>query len=231
MKNLALLCLVILLLLSVHRAHAALATAVPATSIACSAGTCTITTSAAHNISISAPGGCFIAGGSLPAADVICFTATSVPSGTTFTLNQSLFPYANFVACASSCGTVQSASQFIGFSTAQTLPVGIEQSLVCLWSFVQSPIPTPNASSACSNADFSGVSYALSEINGALSSGAWKEYIVIDSVSGSSTNANIEQEWQRKWFNVQQFYNAGTPTFIQPGALNGILCNTGGCNK
>lgn len=203
-------------------ASATLNATVTVSSISCSSGVCTVTTSTAHNIP-SNDAGFVLAGG--PTADQIASTAASVPTSTTFTFNSN-----TATTCSSSCGTAQSAPNFIILGNPFTGQLGTQGVIACVWTYTTVPFPQSGKTSACSVAistSVSTLSSLASEINGALASGAWVENVVQLTVATSDTTAQIEQELQRIQFAAQLQQAGGA----QPGRDTGTVCNSGGCNQ
>jgi hypothetical protein len=199
------------LVLSSAATFAALASPATISSITCSAGTCTVTTSAAHNIGSTDPGFCILS--SSVTADNICGAASTVPTGTTFTVVSAVM-----VACASTCGTAQPAPVFMLSSSRAEF--GQQLVSACMWAYVTSPVPISGGTSQCS-ARFSG--NLQSEVNAAIAAGSWVEYVVSVGFSNSATVPTIQQYFQALQFSYQL-------QTVQPGGVSGRMCDVTGCN-
>jgi hypothetical protein len=90
----------------------------------------------------------------------------------------------------------------------------------CIWVFVQTGAPASGATSSCS-AQFSGA--LQTEVNGAVASGAWQEFVVGASFANSATIPTMEQYFQA----IQYSYQLQA---IQPGGPSGHECDVTGCN-
>lgn len=203
-------------------AFATASSPVTVSSINCSAGTCTVTTSTAHNIPTSgAEFGFCLQGG--PTGDVLCGAAATVPSTTTFTVSNTI--NTSMATCSSSCGTAQPAKSFLILGNPFNGQLGLQSVFVCIWVYVQNPLPSPNKTSACSAAESNAT--LLSAENGALASGNWAEFPVTLSLAAGDTRAEIEQECQRIQLSAQNQIVAG----IQFGRDLGTFCDVIGCNQ
>lgn len=207
-----------LLLLSAGAAFAAASSPVTVSSVTVSSGVVTVTTATAHNIPANNAGFCLQ--GSSVGVDILCGTAATVPTSTTFTFNSS-----TALACASSCGTAQPAKNFLVLGNPLTGTLGIQQVTVCVWNYIQTPLAFPNRTSACASAETNAT--LLTSENGALASGAWDETVITLTLASSDTRAQIEQEFQRIQFARQLAIAAG----IQPGRDTGTFCDAVGCNQ
>jgi len=214
-------CLAVILFLPALLFGAA-STPVTISSITVSSGVATVTTSAVHNIPASNPGFC-IKGVVAQTVDNVCGTAATVPTTTTFTFNAPAG--VTLVACASSCGTAQPAKNFLIAGNPITNLLGLQNVTVCVWNYIQTPLPVPNENSSCSSAETDAT--LLSEENGALASGSWFETTLTLTFASSDTRAQIEQEMQRIQFAMQLAIASG----IQPGRDRGTFCDAVGCNQ
>jgi hypothetical protein len=201
-----------LLLLFTASAFGSLATPAPISSVSCSAGVCTVTTSSAHNVSPGDPG--FIILGSSVSADNLAGTAASVVDGTHFTVNSTAM--AN---CSSSCGTAQPAPVFILRSSSASF--GSQNVSACMWIFVTNGAPISNGTSGCS-AQFSG--NTQTEINAAIASGSWIEVQQSVPFAQNANLGTIEQYFQALQFSLQLAQG------FQPGGVTGHECDPTGCS-
>jgi hypothetical protein len=213
---------VALLLVSSVLAFGAASTPVTISSITVASGTATITTSTAHNIPSTNAGVCLQ--GVSVAVDILCGTALTVPSSTTFTMSATQ-GNATMLACASSCGTAQPAKNFLILGNPLLGALGLQQVTVCVWNYIQTPLAAPNRTSACASAETN--STLLTSENTALASGTWDEVVITLTLASSDTRAQIEQEFQRIQFARQTAISAG----IQPGRDTGTFCDAVGCNQ
>jgi len=201
-----------------YRAFATSSTPVSVTTVTISSGVATVTTSAPHNIPANNAGFCLQ--GSTVSQDVLCGTAASVPSSTTFTFNST-----TALACASSCGTAQPAKNFLVAGDPLTNSIGLQQVTVCFWNYILTPLPINNRTTGCAAAETNAT--LLTSENGALASGGWFETQMTLTFAATDTRAQIEQEFQRIQFAMQNAIAAG----IQPGRDTGTFCDSVGCNQ
>jgi hypothetical protein len=127
--------------------------------------------------------------------------------------------------CSSSCGTAQPAKNFLILGDPITNQLGLQVVIVCVWNYVQSPLPASGRTSTCAQADSN--STLLSAENGALAAGTWNETVLTLTFASSDTRAQIEQELQRMQFAMQLAIAGG----IQPGRDAGTFCDAVGCNQ
>lgn len=206
------------LLLSAAAAFAQSSSPVTVNSVTCSAGVCTVVTAATHNVPSNNPGFCLQ--GSSVAQDILCGSAATVADATHFTFKSSTAQN-----CSSSCGTAQPAKNFLILGNPLTAELGLQQVVVCVWNYLQTPLPAPNRTSVCAAAESNPT--LLTSENGALASGAWDEKVITITLASSDTRAQIEQEFQRIQFARQIQIAAG----IQPGRDTGTFCDSVGCNQ
>jgi len=212
LKNVLVLALVVVLvILNPPPAHAQLKTPVTISTITCSAGTCTVTTSAAHSIPLNDPGFCILS--SSVTADNLCGTASTVPTTTTFTVVS-----ASMAACSSSCGTAQPAPVFMIQSSKPQF--GQLSVTACMYVFVSAGVPISGGTSACS-AQFTGA--LQTELNAAIAAGSWVEYDQTTPFSNSSTLATVEQYYQALQYSYQLQQ-------LAPGGFSAHECDVTGCN-
>lgn len=198
------------------KAQGAASTPVSVSGITCTSGTCTVTTSAVHNIPSTEPGFCLQGG---PAADVLCGTVASVPTTTTFTVVS-----ATMATCSTSCGTAQPAKQFLILGDPITNTLGVQQVTACVWNFITTPLPISGATSSCSTAEPNAT--LLTSENAAIASGVWIEALITLQLAQTDPRAQIEAEFQH----IQQARQSEFASKIQPGRDLGAFCDAVGCS-
>jgi hypothetical protein len=195
-------------------AYSSVATPVTISSVACTSGVCTVTTSSAHSVAANNPGFCIV--GSTQTADNICGAAASVPLSTTYTVNS-----ATMTACSSSCGTSQPAPLFI-LRTSQG-GFGLQTILGCMWTFTPTGAAVSGAVSACSAVLPSNLQ---TEVNAAIAAGTWIEQPINRAFPASYSATTILNQLLDLQLAAQVALAAATA----PGSDAGLECDVTGCN-